>query len=390
MDYRKLIEDYKNRTLDEAQEQQVEADIEKHEAISDYLMENTEIPGLEELSLTGGSSADTLRKEADNSGSSDMAAQIKTLIRRAFVKAGVIVGAVVLALTLAVLFLLPRFVDCFYYNPCEVAGVTQNGIETNRMTLDMAVWSELHLPGSYRDMVMCEREGYGSYSVYVPQTSSYSNSFTDVAGKLTRGKLTFYNPNVFKKDAANTFGRVSGIFDNGSEWSLPSDNRLYRAYVTFDKVMSYKELVAWCDANPAYSPDWCAICRKTDELYSLGLELGFIYDDCCTEMGFDSEKYPLLSIFSVYEKNNVGETFHIPEEDMTQHVVSLLRYSEEHREFAEMMNPSRQEGEYADLADSIEQDGIYVYGFTIIGSGDDIRALAQAEHIAGIYTEPLA
>ncbi len=254
MDYRKLIEDYKNRTLDEAQEQQVEADIEKHEAISDYLMENTEIPGLEELSLTGGSSADTLRKEADNSGSSDMAAQIKTLIRRAFVKAGVIVGAVVLALTLAVLFLLPRFVDCFYYNPCEVAGVTQNGIETNRMTLDMAVWSELHLPGSYRDMVMCEREGYGSYSVYVPQTSSYSNSFTDVAGKLTRGKLTFYNPNVFKKDAANTLGRVSGIFDNGSEWSLPSDNRLYRAYVTFDKVMSYKELVAWCDANPAYSP----------------------------------------------------------------------------------------------------------------------------------------
>ena len=75
---------------------------------------------------------------------------------------------------------------------------------------------------------------------------------------------------------------------------------------------------------------------------------------------------------------------------MTQHVISLLRYSEDHREFAEMMNLSRQEGEYADLADSIEQDGIYVYGFTIIGSGDDIRALAQAEHIAGIYTEPLA
>jgi Methionine synthase I, cobalamin-binding domain len=388
MDYRKLIEDYKNGTLDEAQEKQVAADIEKHEAISDYLMESAEIPGLEEISLSSGEGA--LSESEAERGSSDTAAQIRKLIRRAFVKAGVIVGTAVLALTLAVLFLLPRFVDCFYYDPCEIAGVTPNGIETNRMTLDMAVWSELHLPGTYRDMVMCEREGYGSYSIYVPQTSSYNNSFTDVAGKLTRNKLTFYNPNVFKKDVPVTFGRVSGIFDNGSEWSLPSDNRFYRAYVTFDKVMSYKELVAWCDANPAYSPDWCAMCRKTDELYSLGLELGFIYDDGCTEMGFDSEKYPLLSIFSVYVKNNVGETFHIPEEDMTQHVVSLLRYSEDHREFAEMMNLTRQEGEYAALADSIEQDGIYVYGFSIVGTGEEIRSLAQADHIAGIYTEHIA
>ena len=160
MDYRKLIEDYKNGTLDEAQEKQVAADIEKHEAISDYLMESAEIPGLEEISLSSGEGA--LSESEAERGSSDTAAQIRKLIRRAFVKAGVIVGTAVLALTLAVLFLLPRFVDCFYYDPCEIAGVTPNGIETNRMTLDMAVWSELHLPGTYRDMVMCEREGYGS------------------------------------------------------------------------------------------------------------------------------------------------------------------------------------------------------------------------------------
>ena len=319
-----------------------------------------------------------------------MAEQIKKAIRRAFVKAGVMVGASVLALTLAVLFLLPRFVDCFYYDPCEIAGVTPNGNETNRMTLDMAVWSELNLPGTYRDMAICEREGYGCYSIYVPQISSYNNTFTDVAGKLTQNKLTFYNPNIFKKNASVTFGRVAGIFDNGSEWSLPSDNRIYRAYVTFDKVMSYKELVAWCDANPAYSPEWCALCRRNDEPIAPSIGIGFCYNTGCTEMGFDSTEYPLLSIFSEKEKNNVGETFHIPEEDMTQHVISLLRYSEDHREFASMMKLTWQEGEYASFANTIEQDGIYVYGFTIIGSGDDIRALAQAQHIAGIYTEPLA
>ena len=386
MDYRKLMEAYKNGTLNEAQREQVAADIEKHEVISDYLMENAEIPGLEFFFLDSPAGIGG----TNDGGTSDMAGQIKKTIRKAFVKAGMIVGTAVLALTLAVIFLLPRLVDCFYYNPSATVGVTPNGIETNRITLDLAVWSELNLPGGYRDVVMCEREGYGNYSIYVPQISSYNNTFTDVAGKLTQNKLTFYNPNIFKKNASVTFGRVAGIFDNGNEWSLPSDNRIYRAYVTFDKVMSYKELVAWCDANPAYSPEWCALCRRNDEPIAPSIGIGFCYNTGCTEMGFDSTEYPLLSIFSVYEKNNVGETFHIPEEDMTQHVISLLRYSEDHREFASMMKLTWQEGEYASFANTIEQDGIYVYGFTIIGSGDDIRALAQAQHIAGIYTEPLA
>ena len=389
MDYRKLIEAYKNGTLDEQQSGQVSADIEKHEAISDYLMENAEIPELDELSLAGGDSL-TQSEETSDGASSDLAGEINRYIRRAFAKAGVIVGTAVLGLTLAVLFLLPRFVDCFYYNPCEVAGANERGIESNRISLDMAVYTELHLPSGYRDYVNCEREGYGSYSIYIPENYSYGNNYTDVAGKLTRNKLTLYNPNVFKKDAEIAFSRVAGIYDDESDWSLPSDNRLYRAYVSFDKVMSYGQLVQWCDANPAYSPEWCYMCYNTVGYGVATYGLGFIYNFGCTEMGFDSAKYPLLTPFSLYEKNNVGETFHIPEEDMKQHVCSLLRYSEDHREFPSMMNWNQPEGWYTDLADNIEQNGIFVCGFTVVGSGDEIRGLAKAENISGIYVEPLS
>ena len=394
MDYRKLIEDYKNGTLDEAQEKQVAADIEKHEAISDYLMENAEIPGLEEISLSSGKGA--LSDGEAERGSCDTAAQIKKLIRRAFVKAGVIVGTAVLALTLAVLFLLPRFVDCFYYNPCEIAGVTENGIETNRMTLDMAVWSELNIPGGYRDQVRSEREGYGSYSIYIPQFSSYTGVFSDTAGKLTRDKLTVYNPNVFKGFPANAFSDVpalnrSGLSVSGSDLGLPSDDRMYRAYVTLDKVMSYRELAAWCRANSAYSPEWCTICVRTDEGFtSPAYELGFRYGTTCNEIRFDSEAYPLLSIFSVFEKNGTAEIWQLPEADMTRHVVSLLRYTEDHRQMASMMNRELAKGGYADFADQIEKNGLYVYGFSVVGTGEEIRSLAETDHIAAIYTEPLA
>ena len=71
-------------------------------------------------------------------------------------------------------------------------------------------------------------------------------------------------------------------------------------------------------------------------------------------------------------------------------IADLLRYSEDHREFPSMMNWNQPEGWYTDLADNIEQNGIFVCGFTVVGSGDEIRGLAKAENISGIYVEHLS
>ena len=78
MDYHKLMEAYKSGTLNEAQREQVAADIEKHEVISDYLMENAEIPGLEAFSPN----FPTDVGRTNDGGASDMAEQIKKAIRR--------------------------------------------------------------------------------------------------------------------------------------------------------------------------------------------------------------------------------------------------------------------------------------------------------------------
>ena len=49
MTYRELINLYKNGKLDEEQKAKVEQDIERQEAISEYLFDEGEIPGLEDL-----------------------------------------------------------------------------------------------------------------------------------------------------------------------------------------------------------------------------------------------------------------------------------------------------------------------------------------------------
>ena len=50
MKYRELLQEYKNGTLDESKREEVERDIEKQDAISEYLFENAEIPGIDEFS----------------------------------------------------------------------------------------------------------------------------------------------------------------------------------------------------------------------------------------------------------------------------------------------------------------------------------------------------
>lgn len=401
MKYRELLEQFKNGTLNETERAQVQDDIEKHEAISDYLMETAELPALEDL--FGGKPSD-LSDSADLSAaqsnpSGDFTRRINAYIRRTFIRIGVIVGACVLAIVLFVIFALPRTVSAFYYNPCEIVSISDY-IETNRISLDMATYSELFLPEASRELVRAEPEGYGCYSLYLPQTFSYTGTFTDTVGKLTRNKLTFYNPNILKLPSVNylmpqmavsaTDTGFSGIGAAGepedafAALEKLNDNDFYCAYFTLDQVMSYEQLTAWCAQNNV-SPSWCALSLPDEYVRPIG----FYYAQSATGLGFDSRKYPLLTYYAASETTDEAHDWEISPENMRQHVVSLLRYMEDHPQFASIMGQDYEKGYFARLAESVESDGIQVYGFTVIGHKDDIQSVAQAKHIAYVYTSQM-
>ena len=54
---------------------------------------------------------------------------LRSSIRRAFIKLGITVGCIVLAILLCTIFLLPRVVSLFYYDPAEIVSGA-----TNRMS----------------------------------------------------------------------------------------------------------------------------------------------------------------------------------------------------------------------------------------------------------------
>lgn len=136
--------------MNEEQKATVEKDIERQEAISEYLFDEGEIPEWGDLRKAAGEPDNTEHYEEIASDEMDdeekrFVKMIQSSIRKAFIKMGVTISAVVLVIILLVIFALPKAVDVFYYDPGEIVG-SYDQCETNRMSLDMAVYSELFLP----------------------------------------------------------------------------------------------------------------------------------------------------------------------------------------------------------------------------------------------------
>ena len=181
MTYRELLQLYKQGKLDMEKKKQVEAEIEKQDAISEFLYEEGDIPDFSDLengedknqkaewqdSKIDGNiekRQGNLQSKREDDFNEQFMKEIRHSIRKAFIKMGTIVGAVVLIFVLCAVFILPKAVSKFYYDPNEAAGAYE-GMTTTRMSLDLSVYSELYLPGNYRDQVNAVSRGYGEYDI---------------------------------------------------------------------------------------------------------------------------------------------------------------------------------------------------------------------------------
>lgn len=404
MKYSELIELYKNGKLPNTEKEMVEQDIERHVAISEYLYENEEIPEFETLDLSSDITSDD--KETDEQ--EKFLKMIKTSIRRAFIKSGIIIVAIVLAICMFVIFALPTLVNNFYYNPSEIVD-GENGLDTNRISIDIMAYTELFVPGNYRFNVDSYANGYGEYDINIRQTSSYTGLFTDVAGKIEQGKLRLYDNNLLKWPTGNAFmpsddtlydmhsgtGPAGTSKESFEALDKLDDNDYYIAYVTLDKVLSYNEFIKWSEENEA-DPIWCAICFKGDDEcyeyvngYYKNETLGFVYSDSCSQMEYDSDKYPYLTYFDTTLTTGESENWIVPENIMITHVTSLLRYLDDQKDFKKMMKLDFEKGYLTKLAENIEENGLNIYGYVTIGQKADLLKLQEMEGLEYVYTKAL-
>ncbi|MBQ7999881.1 MAG: anti sigma factor C-terminal domain-containing protein [Ruminococcus sp.] len=396
MTYKELLELYKSGELDKEQREKVEKEIEKQEAISEYLFEAEGIPEFSDMDIQTDSAF------AESGDDKKFMKMINKSIRRAFIKLGVAVGVVVLAVVLITVTALPYIVDACYYNPAKVLG-EYNGIETNQMSLDTAVYTELFTPGYYRTKVIVDREGYGNYDIRIMQNFSVNSQFRDVYGTVEKGNLNLYTDGLFKLPTSNAFvaGEIKNVIGHGGAGAAGSaenaleklkeldDTDYYVGYITLDKVMTYDEFVAWCEAH-GVNPEWCAVCCSQESGdYSAQDIIGFMYHSGASQMAYDDEKYPYLNYFDMIETVEDYSEDTISADVMETHMVSMLRYMAEREDFREMAGCVISEHYFEQLARDIEENGLSIYGFAVVAQRADLLEISQMENVYYIYTSPL-
>jgi hypothetical protein len=449
MRYRDLLKLYDKKELSKEEMERVSRDIERQDSIGEYLFEKDGVfltadagpegdgprRGEQGRDGTGGEGAGS---DGSGSGGPQMEVlpqedalrftrQVNRLIRRAFIRMGTVVGAVVLAVLLFVMFALPHIVSLFYYNPAK--EVAEN---TSQFALDLRVYTELATPGYLRDLVRIQENGYGNYDITIFQWFSLNGKMTNVAGTIKKGDMQLYDVNQLQRPTGNAFAwyqmpggskdsirelvadgaKVQSVAGN-REWATESleklsDTETYVAYVTLDRMMPYEEFM-WFVKESDYPISWCAVCTVNgiDERpeYFQAKNLGFVCDphsSCSLE--WDQEKYPNLFLWAdnsthleweewdVLQKNLADESY------MKTHFVSLLRYMAEQKEFLAMIEGAygvgvedKEAGSryYSEAADYVEEHGLVVYGCVAIADKETILKMNEDEAVYEIYAEEL-
>lgn len=407
MKYRELLELYKQGKLEAEKLQQVEQDIERHEAISEYLFEE-DIPELDALlhgtqPITNKSRIHRLSDGASMDATDlKFARMIHRSIRRAFVKLGVTVVAIVVAFILFAQFALPHIVDAMYYQPDKIiAG------DTKQFDLDMAVYTELFVPNQRRMTTMVESNGFGEYDFVVYQNYSVNRNFVDAAGKMDKGEIIFYNYNVMAPPTGNAFA-WSGIdleYNKGplSEQINPNSNAIYaasgspkdarktleeleegvyyNAFVSLDSIMDYEDFVAYIDkCGDSLMGVWCA--PLVSDHFSDCDNIGFFYHQSAgAVLDWDNEAYPNLLLSDAYFEDRLDMDV---ETNAIEHFTSMLQYMDDQEAFSEMLNVNNKNYE-AKIA-YVQEHGLKIYGYMTVADKEQLLKLMDQEEVYTIYT----
>lgn len=349
MTYREMIGLYKEGKLPEAARERLAAEIERQQAISDYLFE------CEEAEEEAGGQA-VLPDDRSVTLRADKAEErftraIRKSIRDCFVRTGLIIGGCVLALVLLFEILGPRVADLFYYDPLEAAA---DGRAANALSADLAAFTELFRPDYYRTEALAVRQGRGEYDIRIVDRLSRGALGRDTVGKIEGGELLLYD--------GSSLAPVCGLFekDGSGDKALAleamrlslAEGPAYNACFTLSGPMELSEFLArWREAGLPANGLWIAVDAEL-----AAYDLGF----------FAAGPQGLLD-----------------EDGAQAHFVEMLRYLAGRDRFLQMCAcPDGTELEA--LAEAAENGPIYVRGFSVTGRRDTLLMVAENSEIAAV------
>lgn len=427
MSFRKLLERYQRGEATPEEARKVEEELEKFSALNDYEYQQLE-DFISERGEIPGNPVD--KTNAAHQQSDELfVKKIKKEIKHYFVKVGITAGCIALVVALFTMFAMPRIVSAFYYDPGKIikSGSKTSEGETDQMSLDMAVYSELCMPQTPRNSVTSEPEGYGKYQIKISNDIWYGDEKPQITGgRIVRGKLTLYDENTLKplngwnafawyqrestqipltkqdqieqkqwkkenpgEEGGLVHGRIEREYNEDSLKQL-EDGKTYYAYVTLNNMMPYEEFYEFYQKqDPPLPGGWCAV--KTMDAGEDGrsfetANLGFHMETGNnSSFNWDRDKYP--NLFASMQDTKGAHS----EKIAAAHFLDLMGYLQDQEDFLDMM---AEDGTGDDLKSRLQQaesyvkeHGITVYGFAARVTKEQALKLIKQEEVYTVDVE---
>lgn len=363
MTFRELLEKYKNQTATPEERKQVEAELEKYNALTEYLLE----------------------QDVDMEGE-DLAGQQEELqkIDRSMKKRGrrIIAIAVVIACVVmgALTAFQPAISKVIWYDPTE-RDFQQYSYD---ISCHLAVLAELTMPEVQMESVMITEKGWGQYDLQVQQREWSSGEYLWEDGTVTRGKIQLKS-NVYQYSVINAFSRGTAEFGNSvmtesakakaALADLPEYLKM-EAYVSLGKDWTMEELENFAAQQDGYL-GWVGVRTSPEDQQFLPL------------MGFDADSsgYIWENVDAAYPFYELSMHEDVPlSEAWEKHFLALLQYSVDHGDFYARLNQSNDHGSTCQMVQEyVTENGVETYGFLYYGTPAEMRKLLENEDVEGIY-----
>ena len=363
MTFRELLEKYKNQTATPEERKQVEAELEKYNALTEYLLE----------------------QDVDMEGE-DLAGQQEELqkIDRSMKKRGrrIIAIAVVIACVVmgALTAFQPVISKVIWYDPTE-RDFQQYSYD---ISCHLAVLAELTMPEVQMESVMITEKGWGQYDLQVQQREWSSGEYLWEDGTVTRGKIQLKS-NVYQYSVINAFSRGTAEFGNSvmtesaeakaALADLPEYLKM-EAYVSLGKDWTMEELENFAAQQDGYL-GWVGVRTSPEDRQLLPL------------MGFDADSsgYIWENVDAAYPFYELSMHEDVPlSEAWEKHFLALLQYSIDHQDFYARLNQSNDHGSTCQMVQEyVTENGVKTYGFLYYGTPAEMRKLLENEDVEGIY-----
>lgn len=392
MNFKELLERYKNGTATEEEKAIVEKELEKYASIEDYYAEQLPDDFMNSDEIDEGSANEKFETE-----------NINKMVNRRLRKVVLVSVLIVILLYVGIFYGLSNIVDQFYYDPTEVTQSEEEGFSATDFSFDLDAYVSLNMPGYVNSSVTFqESKGFGTYETGYFLKNLFTQNDTLHFVDLKRGRPENFYEGIFDRlprfSIREAFDDVYSPYpEDASEQANEMKKEFKQRFndetvdyiekladlsyvsmtVSFDEDLTMSEFYRLTEEHPELDFKWAGV-RTTepgkrwrdDQPMHL---IGFVPDinaEPSSNMTPDPEKYPLFDLNHVWlDATGAPEEF-FPEAYET-HFTSRLSWLKDREGFVETFDYYPEKTEfYADSLDYIEENGVETYGVLVYGTAE--------------------